>query len=80
MEKLRTLLNQYPQGSIHDSLEVEHALASCLDKLNGSADGGMDGYKLKNRMEGTVWNPPVLEFDLERHGATVNGSAWGSAM
>lgn len=77
MEKLRTLLSQHPQGSIHDSREVELALASCWDNLNGSAEGGMHGYKLKNRMERTVWNPPVLEFDLERHGATVNGSVYG---
>jgi len=36
----------------------------------------MEGHKLKNRMESVMWNPPLLEFDIERHGATVNGAVW----
>jgi hypothetical protein len=80
MEKLRSLMNQYPQGSINYTPEVEHVLASCWDLLDGSADGGMQGNKLKGRMESAVWNPPILEFDLERHGATVNGSIFAGVQ
>jgi hypothetical protein len=80
MEKLRSLMNQYPQGSINYTPEVEHVLASCWDMLDGSADGGMQGNKLKGRMENAVWNPPILEFDRERHGATVNGSIYAGVQ
>jgi hypothetical protein len=80
MEKLRALMNQQPQGSIDFTTEVEHVLASCWAKLDGGADGGMEGYKLKNRMESVEWNPPVLEFNLERHGATVNGSVFAGVQ
>ena len=36
----------------------------------------MEGYKLRNRMEAVVWNPPMLKFSIERHGATVLGSVY----
>jgi hypothetical protein len=80
MEELRMLMDHHPQGVIHPTQEVEHVLASCWDKLNGSGDGGMKGYKLKNRMESAVWNPPVLKFNIERHGSTVNGSVFAGVQ
>src|SRR5258705_4980446 len=80
MEKLRPLMNQQSQGSIDCTTEIEYVLASCWDKLNGSGDGGMKGYKLKNRMESAVWNPPVLKFNIERHGSTVNGSVFAGVQ
>ena len=63
-------------GRIHWTPEVEEVLASCWHNLNGGEEGGMEGHKLKNRMESVMWNPPLLEFDIERHGATVNGAVW----
>ena len=35
----------------------------------------MEGYKLIDRMEKVEWVPPVLRFQIERHGATVKGSS-----
>ena len=80
MEKLRTLMGQQPEGSIHYTPEVEHVLAACWHRLKGSADGGMEGHKLRNRMERAVWNSPLLSFNIERHGATVNGSAYAEVQ
>lgn len=37
-------------------------------------DGGMEGYKLLNRMEAVAWNWPVLSFRIERHGGAMMGS------
>jgi hypothetical protein len=34
----------------------------------------MVGYKLRDRVEHMEWNPPLLSFHIERHGATVMGS------
>src|SRR5262245_58986210 len=34
----------------------------------------MDASKLR-RIESPVWQPPLLLFDIERHGATVKGSS-----
>ncbi|QEL17839.1 hypothetical protein PX52LOC_04850 [Limnoglobus roseus] len=50
--------------------EIETHLAQVWDALAGD-DGGMLGRKLHGRMEAVVWNPPVLTFRIERHGATV---------
>ena len=41
-----------------------------------SHDGNLEPYKLLNRTENLSWNPPFVEFDIERHGATVNGSVY----
>src|ERR1035441_6328735 len=80
MEKLQTLMGQTTPGRIHWTPEVEEVLASCWHNLNGGEEGGMEGYKLKNRMESVLWNPPILEFDIERHGATVNGSVYAGVQ
>src|SRR5207245_2931298 len=34
----------------------------------------MEGYKLHGRMESVEWRPPILSFEMERHGATALGS------
>ncbi len=54
--------------------EIEAHLAQVWDALAGD-DGGMTGRKLHGRMGSVVWNPPVLTFQIERHGATVLGSS-----
>jgi hypothetical protein len=77
---LQELLSQFVSGRIELTLEDERVLASCWHDLKGGGEGGMEGYKLKNRMESVVWNPPFLEFDIERHGATVNGSIYAGVQ
>jgi hypothetical protein len=37
----------------------------------------MAGYKL-SRMKDATWNPPILEFTIERHGGTALGSTRAS--
>jgi len=34
----------------------------------------MKSYKLPGRIENLYWNPPILRFEIERHGGTVLGS------
>lgn len=54
--------------------DIETLLADCWDRLSGARREGMRGYKLVGRTEDMSWQPPVLTFGLERHGALVNGS------
>ena len=62
-----------PPGPIADVPILERLLAAAWNALTGS-EGGMEGYKLLDRMEAVVWNPPLLSFVVERHGGTVQGS------
>lgn len=68
------LLDALPPGPIDDTAQLERLLANQWQHFTGSNDGGMDGYKLLNRMENVAWNPPMLTFQIERHGGTVMGS------
>lgn len=70
---LLTLLATVPPGPITDTAELERRLADCWHELAGD-HGGMEGRKLLGRMEDVAWNPPLLTFTIERHGATVLGS------
>jgi hypothetical protein len=72
---LQKLMGAIPPGEIVDAANVEDLLASCWEQLERH-DGGMQGYKLRGRMEEVKWNPPILSFVIERHGGTVNGSGY----
>ena len=63
-----------PPGPVADVRTQERLLADCWDDLVAD-DGGMEGYKLLNRMEAVAWNSPTLRFKIERHGGTVMGSS-----
>lgn len=67
-------LESMPPGPIAETADLEMLLAECWDDIPGANQQGMSGDKLPGRMEDVVWNPPVLAFVIERHGATVNGS------
>jgi hypothetical protein len=67
-------LSQIGPGDITDTSEVERLLAVAWDDLLRD-DGGIESYKLFNRMEYVTWTPPLLTFRIERHGATVMGSS-----
>lgn len=79
---LQALLAAIPPGPISDTSQLESVLAACWDEF-GCHEGGMRGEKLHGRMENVTWSPPILEFRIERHGATALGSsraelqAWG---
>jgi hypothetical protein len=39
-------------------------------------DSALEPHKLLHRTEGLAWDPPLLKFEIERHGATVGGSVY----
>lgn len=74
IESIRLHCATLPPGPVADVPTLERLLAAVWDGLSGD-DGGMEAYKLLNRMEKPIWNPPVLNFRIERHGGTVLGSS-----
>jgi len=72
--KLQEYLATMPTGTILHTDELESVLANAWNEFIGD-DGGMEGRKLRGRMEEVEWNPPLLTFTVERHGGTVLGSA-----
>ena len=70
LEKLRNHLRTVPPGKIADVSAVERLLAECWDELGGDYSG-MEGYKLLDRTESLTWEPPVLSFEIERHGLSA---------
>src|SRR5262249_2876793 len=76
---LRSLLEELrnvPHGAIegHTKYKVIHLLANCWDELEGRGGPGRRPGSW-DRAEAFWWNPPVLSFTIERHGATVLGSS-----
>jgi len=71
IDDLEEYLRSTAPGALTGSGELERLLAQRWDDLRGASDGGMIGRKLLGRMERVQWNPPVLSFTIERHGATV---------
>ena len=71
---LRTIFDALSPGPISDTADIERPLAVQWPNFTGGDDGGMEGYKLLNRMEKVVWCPPKFTFQIERHGKTVMGS------
>lgn len=74
MQKLLEYLKSIPPGDVTDVGTLDSLLAACWEELEGSDAEGMEPYKLLNRMERISWDPPELNFTIERHGGTVLGS------
>lgn len=74
MKELLDYLVSTKPGPISDTSELEGVLSGCWHEFDGSNAEGTAGYKLHNRMENVIWEPPILRFVIERHGATVQGS------
>lgn len=72
---LQKYMSTIPPGDIVDTARIEDLLAAAWDQLQGDC-GGMQGYKLRGRMEDVQWSPPILSFVIERHGGTVLGSGY----
>jgi hypothetical protein len=79
LDKLRAYLAQVLPGPVKDVERVEELLAACWDQLAGP-EGGMTGEKLINRTEDMRWNPPLLRFNIERHGARALGSVYAEVQ
>lgn len=76
--ELADFLARLPPGPITSAetlREVTQRLACAWDSLDGADMTSMDGFKLQGRMERVAWAPPNLEFVIERHGRTMNGSS-----
>jgi len=71
---LLDLLGPISSGPVIETSDLESLLATYWSEFVGSEAEGMTGEKLLGRIENVVWNPPVLEFQIERHGGTVMGS------
>jgi hypothetical protein len=76
IQGLQTTLNGMVAGEISDEdwKAVFPAIMKAWDSLQGSNDGGMKSWKL-NRMEDLRWDPPMISFSIERHGAIVGGGS-----
>jgi hypothetical protein len=71
---LRRFCNTLLCGPVADVHSLELVLGPVWDTLP-SDDPSMTSNKLLNRMEKPIWNPPVLTFRIERHGAASLGSS-----
>jgi hypothetical protein len=76
VQLLLAALNDIPQGAIQGSArdEIIELLAGCWQDLEGADETSMEAWKIR-RAEDLSWNPPLLSFTIERHGATVHGSS-----
>ena len=72
LNELKIYVRQLPSGPVLEVPGVEYLLIHCWELLE-TYDASMEGYKLIERTEGLSWNPPYLNFDLERHGGVAKG-------
>lgn len=70
---LRKRLLGLAPGEIAEPAFVAALLANCWHEFKGSTAERMHAGKL-GRMEDVRWEPPVLSFTVERHGAMSMGS------
>src|ERR1700680_3728363 len=68
-------LESIPPGKVSgdDRQKILSHLAQSWNQLHGSDETSMESHKI-GRAEDLRWNPPVLSFTIEQHGATVRGS------
>jgi len=73
-EALRTTLGSHDSGVIAQASDVA-AQVSAIFPVR-SFEGGMTPNKVRaDRMEEVTWDPPLLTFAIERHGAIVGGGS-----
>lgn len=75
-QQLIELLSNCPSGRVPDGIHknVISVLQPIWNQLTFGDRHNTFANKL-DRMENLAWNAPILSFQLERHGATVNGSS-----
>jgi hypothetical protein len=72
LKRLRSYLDEHADAL--DANRVGILLSDCWKALAGGTETNMRAEKLW-RIEEPSWAPPILEFSIERHGQTVNGSS-----
>lgn len=71
---LRRFLEAGGPGDVADIPGLVEALERAWGYFEGARDEAMGPRKVR-RLEQPVWNPPLLEFVIERHGAMVAGGS-----
>jgi hypothetical protein len=72
LKRVKAYLDEHAEAL--DSNRIGILLSDCWDALEGGSETNMRAEKLI-RIEEPSWAPPILEFSIERHGQTVNGSS-----
>ena len=77
IRKLKDFLEGQPVGSLSAEVgeQVIPLLVDCWDSLQGSDQEATSAHKLGRAKAALTWQPPILSFVIERHGATVLGSS-----
>jgi hypothetical protein len=79
ISKLRDYLSMLSPGPVSGDhkQEVDSLLECSWNSLSGSSDKSMEDFKLTRGLgtENMAWNPPLLSFEIERHGAIVRGGS-----
>lgn len=73
VKQLKGHLTALPPGEVAVPGALIALPAGCWHELEGGAAEGMKTSKLA-RIEDVRWDPPILSFQLERHGALALGS------
>jgi hypothetical protein len=74
IKALKAFLADLPTGPVQENRRVIEMLSPFWVSLVGSSEASMATYKL-NRAENLHWEPPLLKFTIERHGAASLGSS-----
>jgi len=78
LNALKKYLSRLPAGKVEEQHrnKIKLTLFKCWENLKGSDFTSMRADKL-HRIENISWHPPnKIQFDIERHGATVNFSVY----
>ncbi len=73
IQRLQAFLNEQDPGGVDRKALMEH-LGPAWPTLEGGDETAMDSRKL-DRIEEPMWSPPILSFEIERHGAVVAGGS-----
>lgn len=79
MSQLYDYLSTLAPGAVEDQAELVRHLRASWDALRGSNQSAMATWKL-SRLESPRWEPPLLSFAVERHGAIVGGGSTRAEM
>jgi hypothetical protein len=79
LDHLRDYLTERLPGPIEDSAELLSVLVPAWPEIAGSGDEAMASTKLA-RIEEPHWDPPLLTFRIERHGAMAGGGSSRAEM
>jgi hypothetical protein len=77
IQKLERLLSDLPAGTVPKKYfeELFAIVVECWCEFSGSAETKMERWKVSRKMpEDVTWEPPLLSFVIERHGAAKFGS------